>query len=245
MFDMTKANVSSQKMLDIAKTILNDQDVKDGTKDLLWDFISVLSGDYKAIARIVITLGSSPYFVREKIFWHKLQCFYEGQDLSENERIKFCALLTENGSKPENQMRLIHAISQADTDRKIRFLVNASRSLLMGFIDLTRFFRICHTIENCIQEDLLFVVDHILETTEYKYSETIQGLLNVGLVYQSRIDTNEEADQRYKFTQFAQILDRYSLSYENVERYPNLKDLDKEPKPVLSQEVNIGWKQGM
>lgn len=38
-------------------------------------------------------------------------------------------------------------------------------------------------------------------------------------MYQSVIDGNGE--QKYSFTPLAEIVDRFSINYDNVERYPN------------------------
>ena len=49
--------------------------------------------------------------------------------------------------------------------------------------------------------------------------------MNIGLIYQSVIDWNGE--DRYKFTSLANELDRFAISYDNVERYPNPEKMNE------------------
>ena len=84
------------------------------------------------------------------------------------------------------------------------------------------YFRICHTITNTLEDDLAFLGEHIFET-DLPYNISIQGLFTSGLMYQSVIDAN--GDQKYSFTPLAQIVDRYAISSNNIERYPDLGQL--------------------
>ena len=96
-------------------------------------------------------------------------------------------------------------IDRAETQQKIRYIINATRCLLTDFIDLPTFFRICHAITHTLDEDLVFLRNHIKET-DLPYSQFTQGLLTSGLMYQSVIDGNGE--QKYSFTPIAQIVDQ-------------------------------------
>lgn len=207
------------KLLEQAKALVTDKTVNDVTVSFLSDSISALLGDPVAVGKLLYTVLRSPITIRDEIFWLKFQMFLNGIDVSDEERSKFCKRLTEDGTKRENPQRLIQAIDHADTNNKIQYLINASRCLSIGFIELPLYFRICHTITNTLEEDLLYLADHILEDDEYEYGTVIQGLMNNGLVYQSVIDGNGE--DKYKFTPLANDLDRFAISYDNVERYPD------------------------
>lgn len=215
------------KFLEKAKAFVSDKTVIDGTVNFLGDSISALLGDPVAAGKLVYSILRSPMTVRDQFFWLKFEMFLDGIDVSDKERANFCKRLTEDGTKRENPYRLIQAIDHTDTNNKIQYLINASRCLSTGFIELPLFFRICHTITNSLEEDLLYLAEHILEDYEYEYSFVVQALMNNGLVYQSVIDGNGE--DRYKFTSLANDLDRFAISYDNVERYPNpeKKDEDK------------------
>jgi hypothetical protein len=181
--------------------------------------------------------------LQEKIFWSKFELFLNGIDTTEEERLKFCAKLTSNGEKNENPYRLVEVINRCDTQRKITYLVSASRCLAAEFIDLNTYFRIVHTIMDCLQEDLEFVIENVTRRGEYEYSDIVQGLVNCGLMYQSVIDGN--GDDKYAFTPFAEKVDRYSLSYTNVERYPmGIEDRHSGEITKKSTEVNVVAKFG-
>ena len=111
-------------------------------------------------------------------------------------------------------------IDRAETQQKIRYLINATRCLLADFIDRPTYsyFRLCHAITHTLEEDLLFLKEHIKEK-DLPYSTYTQGLLTVGLMYQSVLDGNGE--QKYSFTPVARLVDRFAVSYDDVERYPN------------------------
>lgn len=167
-------------------------------------------------------LAKSPFFVREQIFWTKIEAFLNGIYLNENDCAKLRAKLTEDGGKGDNPLRLVQSIDRAETQQKIQYLINATRCLLTDFIDRHTFFRICHAITHTLDEDLVFLGEHINEEN-ISYSSYTQGLLTSGLMYQSVIDGN--GNQKYSFTSIAKTVDQYAVSYENIERYPNPKVL--------------------
>lgn len=232
------------KFLEQAKALVTNPEVQEGTKDFLTDSVSALLGDPVAAGKIMVSLASSPFFFNEKLFWTKVELFLSGMDMDERNRAEFCARLTADGKKGDNPYRLLQAIDHAETRQKIDFLINASRSLGAGFIELPTYFRICNAITGALEEDLLFLADHIQDDGNFGYSDTIQGLLNVGLVYQSVIDGN--GDNRYNFTPFADTLDQFAVSFNNVERYPMVGGTGQPRERTMKQEIEqLNWKTFM
>lgn len=228
------------KILEQAKALATDPEVKEGTKNFLADSVSALLGDPVAAGKIMVSLIESPFFFREKLFWIKFECFLSGIDMDNDERAKFCARLTEDGKKGDNPYRLLQAIDHAETRQKVDYLINASRSLAAGFIDLPVYFRICNAITNTIEEDLEFLAEHIQDNEDFPYSDTIQGLMNVGLVYQSVIDGN--GDNRYSFTPFSDIIDQFAVSFNNVERYPMIGGVELiRERPMEQSITQLQW----
>lgn len=203
--------------IELAKRLISRDEIKKGTNDFLEDSVSAILGDPIAAAQIIYSLMKSPMFFREQLFWTKFEMFLNGIDVTEDERSSFCAKLTLDGAKKENVYRLIQAIDHAETNGKVNYLINVSRCLSAAFIEHPVYFRICHIITNSLEEDLDFLKEHIVEDSEYEYGDIIQGLMNNGLMYQSVLDAN--GDNRYRFTSLAEVIDRYSLSYNNIERY--------------------------
>ena len=206
------------KFTEQIKELISQGDIKEASTNMLEDTINAMLGDPVSAGKIMIAIAKSPFFIREQLFWTKMKAFLNGVYLSEDDCAKLCAKLTENGEKQDNAIRLVESIDRAETNRKIRYLINATRCLLTDFIDRPKYFRICHAVTYTLEEDLAFLGEHINET-DFLYSTYVQGLLTSGLMYQSVIDANDE--QKYSFTPLAKIVDGYAVSYENVERYPN------------------------
>ena len=221
------------KYIEQIKGLVARGEVQEASKNLLGDTLDALLGDPISAGRIIIALASSPFFIRDQLFWTKIEMFINGVYIEEDDCATLRAKLTENGEKQENALRLVECIDRAETQTKIRYLINATRCLLVNFVDHPTYFRICHAITHSLQEDLEFLSEHIYDE-DIPYSVNVQGLLTSGLMYQSVIDG--DGDQKYSFTPLAGIVDQYAVSYENIERYPNpasLTSIFTEPKPKL------------
>lgn len=229
-------------IIDDANELLNDEDVKNAAFDLLSDSTEALSGSLFAVAKILFAAIHSPFALRDKIFWMKFKKFLDGVFTTEEQKAKFAAKLASEGNKNDNTMRLLSCIEKSDAEKKIDYLINASRSLSADFITLEDYFRICYVITQSVAEDLQFVADQIAED-KFEYSLSIQGLLAVGLMMQSTYSFDEDGVQKYRFTPLARMVDCYSLSYGNVNHYPNPKDFKLPPAPALvsrtAQEVKV------
>ena len=227
------------KLLENAKALVSDSEIQEGTVNFIDDSISALLGDPVAAGKVIFALSKSPFFLRDKLFWMKFEQFLSGIDMEENERAEFCRKLTEDGSMGDSPYRLLQAIDHAETKEKINYLVNASRSLSAGFINLSTYFRICHVITNTIDEDLQFLSEHIQDSGDFKYSDTIQGLQNVGLMRQSVIDAN--GNDRFVFTPFANMVDQYAISFDNVNRYPMCGNAPPVERHVGTEITQLKW----
>lgn len=218
---------------DHIRGLISRGEIQEFSKDLLEDTVNAILGDSISIGKIIITLAQSPFFLREQLFWTKLEAFLNGIYLSPEDCAKLSAMLTEDGESTENALRLVECIDRVETQQKIRYLINATRCLLTRFIDRPTYFRICHAITHTLEEDLTFLKEHIFET-DLQYSNYTQGLLTSALMFQSVIDAN--GDQKYSFTPLAKIVDQYATSYDNVERYPNpmlLTQSFADPQPKI------------
>ena len=221
------------EFMDTVRELIKCENIRESGKDLLEDSVEALLGNPVSAAKALVTLGKFPFLIREEIFWSKMERYLNGIFLSKDDRLKMCAKLAENGKKRENAVRLIECIDRAETEKVIDYLVNATRSLLAEYINLSTFFRITHIVTHAIAEDLEYLKEHIDES-ELSYDECVQGLLTAGLMYQSVIDGgdldngNEDKD-RYSFTPFARKVDQYAVSFQNTDRYPNpVKDYSED-----------------
>lgn len=205
-------------MLKKGKELVCSEGVQEFSINLLSDCFALLGGDVTALARILYSVTKGTFDVKDQIFWEKFENFLNDLDATDDFLGEFCRVLTEDWEKPENQKRLIETIDKIDTNSKAKYLANASRCVASGMISRNDYFRICHFLKSSLQEDLLFLQKEIVKNCEYEYDDTIQGLWSSGLMYQCVVSSN--GDDRYAFTPFAKTLDKYALSYDNIERYP-------------------------
>ena len=205
-------------IVDDARSLIASGSIRDVGTDLLFDAMGAVCGDVTAIAKIIYKLAENTVLFRERLFWSKLEQYLNGVFVTEDDRANLRAKLVENGSSAENSKRLLECIDRAETNQKIHYLINATRCLLVNFIDRTTFFRICRAITNTIDEDLLFMRNHLTTAENMEYNDSIQGLLVSGLVTFSVIGGDSTL---YAFTPLAEDVDRFAVSYNDLERYPN------------------------
>lgn len=206
------------KFTDQIQSLVSSGKIQEASVNILEDVVATLLGDPISAGKLLLAIAQSPFSIREQLFWSKVEAFLNGAYLSEEDCAKLCAKLTENGAKKDNPYRLVEYIDRAETQKKICYLINATRCLLTNFIDLSTYFRICHAVTHTLEEDLYFLQNHIQES-DLSYNECVQGLLTAGLMYQSVIDGN--GNQRYSFTPVAGLVDRFAVSYNDIQRYPN------------------------
>lgn len=204
-----------------AKELITSNEVQDFCVDVVSDCVAFMQGDITAGARIIYTLTKGGFQLREQLFWGKFERFLSEVDVSEDFLANFCKVMADNDEDYDHCARVLDTVDKIDTLKKAKYLANASRCVASGFIDIATYFRICHILKNCLQEDLSFIINEVLIDGDYEYSDTIQGLMNCGLMYQSMIDTNENGTDEYRFTPFAKVMDIIALSYDNVARYPD------------------------
>lgn len=217
------------------KALVTSGETQEETVSILENIIDTLLGNPIAAGKAAIALAKTPVFIRDQLFWRKISAFLNGVYLDETDCAKLAAKLTENGKNKDNPLRLLACIEQADTQKKIEYLINATRSLLAGYIDLPTYFRICHAVTHTIEEDLKFLREHIWEEKTFPYSVHIQGLITTGLVHIAVIGDNE-----YVFVPIAKLVDRFAVSFNDVERYPNpIAELVDDTKKSSDQMMDI------
>ena len=191
-----------------AKMLVNDKMVQERTKDIISDIIKALLGDPLAVAKIIIEFEHSPLFIRDRIFWIKLQKYINGVYTCQEDYKKLKTKLAEYADSDEGAQRLIECIDRADTSNKIQFLINATNHLLDNEIDCADFFRICRAIAQTLEEDLQFLKNHISEET-INGSINVLGLVTTGLMHM--VFNNPDGGSLYSFTELAKKVNRYAI----------------------------------
>lgn len=207
--------MSNESRIELIKRLFNDN--KTHMRNFVENAINALLGNPIAFTKTLEAVAKSPFFIREQMFWTKLAMFLDGIYLSDNDCVKLRAKLAEDGNEQENAERLIILIDRVETKLKIQYFVNVTLSLIEERITLSNYFRICHGIAYTLQEDLLFMTEHIQEDA-MPMNIHVHGLMSSGLMYHSSIPA---LVKYYSFTEAAHLIDKYAITCDYNAHYPN------------------------
>ena len=118
------------KFTEKIKGLVSRGEVKEASTNILEDTINAILGDPISAGKLMLAIAKSPFFFREQLFWTKIEAFLNGVYLDSDDCAKLCAKLTKCGEEGDNPCRLVECIDRAETQRKIRYLINATRCLL-------------------------------------------------------------------------------------------------------------------
>ena len=129
-------------LIEQARGLIARGEVQEASVNLLADSASAILGDPVSIGKILLALAKSPFFIREQLFWMKMEAFLNGVYLSEKDKANLRSKIWRDGEHGDNPYRLVECIDRAETQQKISYLINATRCLLSDYIDLPMYFRI-------------------------------------------------------------------------------------------------------
>lgn len=178
---------------------------------------SSASGDPAAYAQLAMKIAGMPVQLGNYLFFSKLELFLEGIALDEKDREKLKRRLETNNTS-EFSLRLVELINRCESERKVKYLSNATKCLLNDYIDRAKYFRICSVVTSALDEDLAFLRDHLFDGDDFlEYSIEAQGLANIGLMLQG---SRADARPSYAFTPLARLVDQFAISFGDTTRYP-------------------------
>lgn len=220
-------------IVDKAKMLMTSQAVKEESKNFIEDLIAALLGDPISLAKVLYAIKNGPMFISQQIFLENFTAILEGSFHSEEEAHKFSELLAEDGEKEEKAKRVVKIIDGLDSKKKANYIVNLTRSLLAGFINVTDYLRLCLAVKNTLEEDLVFLSNNITKDEIEASIETI-ALAGNGLMYMSIIGEL----CYYSFLPSAEALDKYGLSY-GSEKYSYERYISERGEYSLNTEISI------
>ena len=178
-----------------------------------------VTGSPVAPAQLVTRIAGTCFQIPNVLFVTKLIWFLDGAELNEKDREKLRKRLKPDGSS-EFAHRLVELINQCESKRKVKYLSNATRALINDCIDRRLYFRVCNVVTQLIEEDLVFLRDHVLEGDRtYPYSIEVQSLASMGLMLQR---ARADASFVYTFTSLAKQVDQYAISFGDDDRCPDM-----------------------
>ena len=198
-------------------------DVSAISKEMVDSMIGMLAFDPTSYTKFAEQIVKMPLRIKNAWYWHKFYLFVTGVKSAEEELgegVELSNKLFENSkNKRQNGMRLLDYIDKADSEQKINYYVNATRSLLMGLIKNTDYFRIMKAIMETLNEDLEYLSAIAIKDDFHRGNMQLLALERSGLVIRAVFDANEGIEsQSYAISSLGKYVDRYAVSFEDEER---------------------------
>lgn len=203
---------------------LDEINYKDNGIEMIDNAIGTLMLDPIATKSLINQIRKTPALIRETIYWNKFYLFVKGikqiqDELGESVRLSN-KLFDNIEHKQQNGMRLLAYVDKADSEQKINYFVNATRSLLMNVINNVDYFRIMKAISETLNEDLEYLSEIATSSNFIKGNMQLLALERSGLVLQAGIDANENIEsQSYAVSTLGRMVDRYAISLVNESRW--------------------------
>ena len=229
---------------------MNDGNITNisGLCDIVETLIGVATHDPLSVAKIAAFLSDKTYTEIQKIPYLQIQKYLDGVKRVE-ELGNACKLADKLFSDPkkkyDNAMRIYKMVTSTDTEKKIDYLIDATRSMLLGLIDTDEMFRIFRAIVDSLPEDLDYLSSIVEKKGPFIGDMQILALERSGLMIAAGIDANADIEkQQYHITTLGFMVDRYALSLSNEERwkwYTNKANADNRkfmgPVPMTNEEI--------
>ena len=65
--------------------LISRGEIQDASTNMLEDTIGAVLGDPISVGKIMLAIVKSPFFIREQLFWTKMEAFLNGVYLNEND----------------------------------------------------------------------------------------------------------------------------------------------------------------
>lgn len=211
-----------KKMMDKVSELSTENPVKNEILKILQIFIdaplsslsNVLTVGQLAIYFKNYLKKNYPWVYPEWKFWDNMTKFFNSDILTDEDKQKLVEKVSSEKNKEEVGKRIIKLVGNVNTNKKLAYIINATKSLANDAVDLSTYFRICHVISNSLDEDLRFLGEHISES-EVPYSIEVSGLQTAGLVYFKSAD--ESGNQVYAFNALANAVNEYAIRSDGTE----------------------------
>lgn len=156
---------------------------------------------------------------RDSFYITKWRMFVEGVYMDDDAKAKIAEYFVTQEDKKEFLCKILKVLDDIDSDEKVKYLVNLTRSFLNNFINKDDYYRMVNCLRVVLVQDLKFLQENI--SSNYLLNNpNVDALVQASLMYQdyiSQSDPNEAT--RYKFTALGEMLDRYSISFGDETKY--------------------------
>lgn len=214
-------------MIVLGESVINMNDGNATNISELYDIVEMIIGvatrDPLSIAKITAFLSDKTYTEIQKIPYLQIKKYLDGvkrvEELGNSCKIAD-KLFSDPKKKNDNALRIYKMVTSADTEKKIDYLIDATRSMLLGLIDTNEMFRIFRAIVDSLPEDLDYLSSIIEKSGPFTGNIQILALERSGLMISAGIDANADVEaQQYHITTLGFMVDRYALSLSNEKRW--------------------------
>lgn len=214
-------------MVVLGASVINMNDGNATNISELYDIVEMIIGvatrDPSSIAKITAFLSDKTYTEIQKIPYLQIKKYLDGvkrvEELGNSCKIAD-KLFSDPKKKNDNALRIYKMVTSADTEKKIDYLIDATRSMLLGLIDTNEMFRIFRAIVDSLPEDLDYLSSIIEKSGPFTGNIQILALERSGLMISAGIDANADVEaQQYHITTLGFMVDRYALSLSNEKRW--------------------------
>lgn len=197
-----------------------------------------------AIVRVSHAIANRLITEFQALPYRKLLRYLEGVKKVEESLEDSCKLSDKLFGNPEkrveNAMRVCETVVSADTEKKIEYLINATRGLLVGGIDVEMMFRIFRAITESLPEDLEYLSSIIEKDGPFIGNTTVHALSSNGMMVLAGIYGDRDIEeQQYHISKLGYMVDMYALSLSNEERYKFHKRRDRGNKQKRAFEAPV------
>ena len=197
------------------------------------DFLSIVGCASSAKQIKDIFREKAPFLYPEWKFWDNIDKFFNSGILSDDDKRKLIGKFSNKKQKQEVGRKIIDLIGKIDTDKKLVYIINATKAWVEDAIDRPQYFRICHVISTSLDEDLQFLSEHIDDTGDIPYSIEINGLQTTGLACNNA--TDKEGYPLYIFTPLSRAVNEYAIKGAEANAIENF-NINEPPIKEISDE---------
>ncbi len=192
--------------------------------ELIKSIVLALSLDPIGIAELTAILVDKSYTAIQRIPYTQMKRYIDGVKKVEDDLGGACKLSDKLFSDPDkredNAMRVYKMVTSTETTKKIDYMINATRSMLLGLIDVEMMFRIFQAINETLPEDLVFLSNLIEQEGPFAGNIRIHALSRAGLMITAGIDSNADVEEQgYHISSLGYMVDKYSLSLNDEDRW--------------------------
>ena len=182
--------------------------------------------------------NKAPFLYSDWKFWDNVDKFFNSGVLSDTDKQKLIEKVSNTENPADIGNEIIGIIKKIDTDKKLTYILRATKNLANDAISLRKYFRICHVIMNTLEEDLQFLKTHVKDDVVEYYVE-VGGLMTSGLAYHTSV--GDDNKPRYKFTDLAKLVNSCAINGDALNRIEdfNLNDPAKNVSFEINEKITV------